>query len=77
MHEHGLMKAIVEQALRVAEGPVTLVTIRVGELSGSSPGHLTDHFRIATRGTPLENVALRILPCEGSGVRLESIEVDT
>ena len=64
MHELALSRAIVEVALRHAEGrPVTLVRVRAGALRQVVPGSLRFNFEIVTRDTA----------CDGARLELELI----
>jgi hydrogenase nickel incorporation protein HypA/HybF len=64
MHELALSRAIVETALRHAEGrDVTVVRVRVGALRQAVPESLRFNFEIVTRETA----------CDGARLELEMI----
>jgi hydrogenase nickel incorporation protein HypA/HybF len=61
MHELALSRAIVETALRHAEGrPVTMVRVRVGALRQVVPGSLRFNFGIVTRDTACGGARLEL-----------------
>lgn len=64
MHDSSMMKGLIrtaEQAARDAGGGrVTGVRIKVGSLSGISPGHLREHYEEAAAGTMLAGSRLVI-----------------
>ncbi len=74
MHELSLSSAILETALRHADGrKVTAVEMRIGALRQVVPESLEFYFGIVTRGTPAEGAALEVeyvaalLRCEDCG----------
>jgi len=64
MHDSSLMKGLVRKASQAAGDAgatrVAAVRVRVGSLSGISPGHLQDHFDEAAAGTMLEGSVLLV-----------------
>lgn len=61
MHELAIAESVVESVLaRTGDQPVTIVRLRVGELSGVVPDALDFAFEVATAGTPLEGATLEI-----------------
>ena len=64
MHDSSMMKGIIAKAQGAAQDAgarrVTAVRIRVGSLSGISPGHLREHYDDAAAGTSLEGSMLEI-----------------
>lgn len=71
MHELSIARAVLDSALRNAEGrPVTSVRLRVGALRQVVPGTLAFYFELSARGTPCEGAALEqeaipaVLRCE-------------
>ena len=82
MHESGLSEAIVETALRRADGrPLRSVTIRVGAAHRLAEGALEDAFGHAAEGTAAEgaNVVIVVVPvvigCNACGARTETDDV--
>jgi hydrogenase nickel incorporation protein HypA/HybF len=80
MHELALSRAIVETALRHADGrPVLSVALRVGALRQVSPASLDFYFALVSAGTPCEGARLEqeaipaVLRCRdcGEGWELE------
>jgi hydrogenase nickel incorporation protein HypA/HybF len=86
MHEHALMRDLMEQIAAVAgaEGArrVTRVRVRLGALSHFTPEHFREHFEDASRGTPAEGATVDawldgdLADERAGGVVLESIEVE-
>ena len=64
MHDSSMMKGLIRTAEHAAEDAgarrVTAVRVRVGSLSGISPGHLREHYEDAAAGTLLEGSFLEI-----------------
>lgn len=82
MHESGIADAVVETAVRRADGrPLRSVTIRVGAAHRLGDGALEDAFAHAAEGTPAEgaNVVLVVVPvvigCNACGTRTETDDV--
>jgi hydrogenase nickel incorporation protein HypA/HybF len=55
MHESTLMRSLIGQVEQIARAQgarrVVGVTLSVGALTGLSPAHLREHFRLAAAGT--------------------------
>lgn len=71
MHELSVARAILDSALRNAEGKrVNSVRLRIGALRQVVPGTLAFYFELTARGTPCEGADLQqqavpaILRCE-------------
>jgi hydrogenase nickel incorporation protein HypA/HybF len=87
VHEQSLIRALLRQLEEVAaaEGAsrVTAVKVRCGALSHFTPEHFREHFAQATRGTVAEGAAVDVeisddvTHPDASGVRLESVDVDS
>ncbi len=60
MHESGIARRLVTQALEAAGGEVTDVEIVLGAAAGLDPDALREHFAMAARGTPAERAELRV-----------------
>lgn len=60
MHELAIAESVVSSVLERTEGPVTVVRLRVGRLSGVVPDALTFCFELAAVGTPLEGARLEV-----------------
>jgi len=76
MHELALSRAIVDAALRHAEGrPVELVHVRLGSWRQAVPGSLAFYFEIVARDTDCEGAALEIETLDGDQLEIAWIEV--
>jgi len=78
MHELSVATAIVETAVRHADGrAVTAVSVRVGRLRQVVPDSLSFYFEIVSRDTPCEGARLELsdialrLRCERCGAEWE------
>ncbi|MEG2072223.1 MAG: hydrogenase maturation nickel metallochaperone HypA [Oscillospiraceae bacterium] len=64
MHELGIMKDVLETALRVASENkgkrVTKVTLKVGVLSGVLPNYMASFFELIAKGTAAEGAQVII-----------------
>ena len=64
MHEHSLMKNLMNKILVLAKKEhatkVTKVSVWLGALSHMSPAHFKEHFDISAKGTIAENAILDI-----------------
>ncbi|MCW2767886.1 MAG: hypA [Nocardioides sp.] len=60
MHELAIAESVVSAVLERTDRHVSVVRLRVGQLSGVVPDALTFCFEIATVGTPLEGAVLEI-----------------
>ena len=64
MHDSSMMKGLIKAAEQAARDAgvsgIAGVRVRVGSLSGISPGHLQEHFDDAAAGTLLEGSVLVI-----------------
>jgi Zn finger protein HypA/HybF involved in hydrogenase expression len=66
MHELALSQAIVDAAVRHAEGrPVTTVHVRVGSLRQAVPASLAFYFELVARGTDCEGARFELEPVAG------------
>ena len=87
MHEQSLIEALVRQIEEVAErdGASRVVALHVwcGALSHFTPDHFREHFERATAGTLAEGAEVfvelsdEVTHPDASGVRLESVEVES
>ncbi|MGE5281701.1 MAG: hydrogenase maturation nickel metallochaperone HypA, partial [Chloroflexota bacterium] len=76
MHELALSRAIVDAALRHAEGrPVERVHVRLGDLRQASPGSLAFYFEIVARDTDCEGAELEIETLTGDQLEVAWIDV--
>jgi hydrogenase nickel incorporation protein HypA/HybF len=66
MHELAIAESVVSSVLDRTDGPVCVVRLRVGRLSGVVPDALTFCFELATSGTRLEGATLEIEDQPGS-----------
>jgi hydrogenase nickel incorporation protein HypA/HybF len=66
MHELAIAESVVSSVLDRTDGPVCVVRLRVGRLSGVVPDALTFCFELATAGTRLEGATLEIEDQPGS-----------
>jgi hydrogenase nickel incorporation protein HypA/HybF len=77
MHELALSRAIVDAAVRHAEGrPVEVVHVRLGSLRQAVPRSLAFYFEIVARDTDCEGAALEIETLEGDQLEIAWIEVE-
>jgi len=77
MHELALSRAIVDAALRHAEGrPVEVIHVRLGELRQAVPRSLSFYFEIVARDTDCEGADLEIETLPGDQLEVAWIEVD-
>lgn len=77
MHELALTRAIVDAALRHAEGrPVERVHVRLGSLRQAVPGSLEFYFEILARDTDCEGAELEVETLEGEQLEVAWIEVE-
>jgi hydrogenase nickel incorporation protein HypA/HybF len=77
MHELALSRAIVDAALRHAEGrPVEVVHVRLGDLRQAVPRSLAFCFEIVARGTDCESAELEIETLSGDQLEVAWIEVE-
>jgi hydrogenase nickel incorporation protein HypA/HybF len=80
MHETGLMRAVISAAERIAtaEGAsrVVRITVGAGNYSGLEAEHLAGHFRLAASGTMAQDAEFVVNESEGTGLILESVEVE-
>ncbi len=60
MHELAIAESVVSTVLERTGGPVSVVRLRVGRLSGVVPEALTFCFELAAAGTALEGATLEI-----------------
>lgn len=61
MHELSIAESVVESVrARTGDRPVTIVRLRVGQLSGVVPAALRFCFELVVAGTPLEDAELEI-----------------
>lgn len=87
MHEQSLIKALVRQLEQVAASEhaakITALHVWCGALSHFTPHHFREHFERAAAGTVAEGAAVTVEVSEdvtdpdASGVRLESVEVES
>ena len=76
MHELALSRAIVDAALRHAEGrPVETIHVRLGSLRQAAPRSLDFYFEIVARGTDCEGAALEVETLAGEAFEIDWIEV--
>lgn len=62
MHEYGLCEAIMDAAVRRAEGRrVTEVTVRIGAMHRADEGALDQAFEMMATGTVAEDADLRLV----------------
>jgi hydrogenase nickel incorporation protein HypA/HybF len=77
MHELALSRAIVDAAVRHADGrPVEVVHVRLGSLRQAVPRSLAFYFEIVARDTDCEGAALEIETLEGDQLEIAWIEVE-
>jgi|GEM_PF-1056161 len=77
MHELALSRAIVDAALRHAEGrPVEVVHVKLGEMRQAVPRSLAFYFEIVARGTDCEGAELEIETLEGDQLEVAWIDVN-
>lgn len=77
MHELALSRAIVEAAVRHAEGrPVERVHVRLGSLRQAVPRSLAFYFEIVARDTDCEGAVLEIETLAGEALEVDWIEVE-
>ncbi len=77
MHELALSRAIVDAALRHAEGrPVELVHVKLGSLRQAVPRSLAFYFEILARDTDCEGAVLEIETLAGEALEVAWIEVE-
>jgi hydrogenase nickel incorporation protein HypA/HybF len=77
MHELALSRAIVDAAVRHAEGrPVEVVHVRLGSLRQAVPRSLAFYFEIVARDTDCEGAVLEIETLEGDQLEIAWIEVE-
>lgn len=65
MHELAIAESVVSAVMERVSGPVSVVRLRVGQMSGVVPDALTFCFDLATVGTPLEGAVLEIEEQQG------------
>jgi hydrogenase nickel incorporation protein HypA/HybF len=76
MHELALSRAIVDAALRHAEGrPVETIHVRLGSLRQAAPASLGFYFEIVARDTDCEGAALEVETLAGEAFEIDWIEV--
>jgi hydrogenase nickel incorporation protein HypA/HybF len=77
MHELALSRAIVDAALRHAEGrPVERVHVRLGSMRQAVPRSLAFYFEILARETDCEGAVLEIETLDGEALEVDWIEVE-
>jgi len=77
MHELALSRAIVDAALRHAEGrPVEVVHVRVGSMRQAAPASLAFYFEIVAQDTDCAGATLEIETLEGDQLEVAWIEVE-
>jgi hydrogenase nickel incorporation protein HypA/HybF len=77
MHELALSRAIVDAALRHAEGrPVERVHVRLGSMRQAVPRSLAFYFEILARETDCEGAELEIETLAGEALEVDWIEVE-
>lgn len=77
MHELALSRAIVDAALRHAEGrPVEVVHVRLGDMRQAVPRSLAFYFEIVARDTDCEGAELEIETLSGDQLEVAWIEVE-
>lgn len=86
MHEHALMRNVIERIAQIAESEgasgVTKVSVRLGALSHFTPEHFREHYVHAARGTLAEGASVvanldeDITAPEAQDVVVESIELE-
>lgn len=60
MHELAIAESVVSSVLQRTDARVSVVRLRIGQLSGVVPDALTFCFEIAATGTTLEGATLEI-----------------
>jgi hydrogenase nickel incorporation protein HypA/HybF len=87
MHEHALMRNLIERIAGIAEeegaARVSRISVRLGALSHFTPDHFAEHFEDAARGTCAEGAAVDatldqdVRDVRAQDVVLESLEVES
>ncbi len=66
MHELAIAESVISTVLERIDGPVRVVRLRVGRLSGVVPDALAFCFELAAAGTALEGATLEIEDLPGT-----------
>ena len=80
MHETGLIRKLIQQALdeaRRRDASLRGISVRLGALAGGTPEHLAEHFRIEADALGLSDLTLDMQsePARPSGVEIVGLEL--
>jgi hydrogenase nickel incorporation protein HypA/HybF len=80
MHEshiiEPIIKGISEHAHREGAKFVTMVRLKIGELTGVKENSFKETFRVLAKGTILENAELKLIFFPGTSIEVISFDVE-